>query len=353
MQYFLLVLFFLSSHSWASIAKAPAWSAFESFAFSEDHQHRTNSLLVVIDGKVVFERYRPGINNKTTQQLWSVSKSVAGLIIARAIDDKLLKLSDPVKKFYPKAPDSITIEHLFNMVSGYEWNEGYEYSPFKSDVIAMLYNDQNKDMASFAAHKNSIHKPDEYFQYSSGTTNILMGILAKALGPSDYARYPWRSFFEPLGITSAVWERDHAGTFVGSSYLFLSARDLAKIGELVLTQGRYQDKQVIAKEWFERIKKPHSFFNDPARDLSESEGFAYSHQWWLNSALKFPDGSLKSRYPALSSNAILALGHWGQMMVIIPDKKTILVRTGADKSGRLDRDTFFALFMRALEQAYP
>lgn len=336
-----------------SLAKAPAWSAFESFAFDDSQGHKTNSLLVIKNGMVAFERYRSGFNANTPQQLWSVSKSISGLLIGKAYEDGLLKISAPVKNFYDDAPEGVTVEHLLNMVSGYKWNEGYEYSPLSSDVIAMLYVDHNDDMAKFAATKPLAYKPDEVFQYSSGTTNILMGILSKAVGPGDYAKYPWRALFNPMNISKAIWERDHKGTFIGSSYLYLSARDLAKFGELFLNKGKIGDKQIISEKWLEASSITHPYFLNPERSLKESENFAYSRQWWLNTALPFPDGSKKSRYPSLPENAILALGHWGQMMVILPSERIVLVRTGEDKSGRMNRDEFFSLFMRALRQSQP
>lgn len=351
-----IVAFFtlVSSNLYAKkLIKAPAWQAFETFAFADDQGYKTNSVLVMVDGKVEFERYRSGFDATTSQQLWSISKSISGLMIGIASRDNLIKTSDSIQKYFPKAPKKVTIDHLLNMVSGYKWNEGYEYSPVGSDVIAMLYTSHFDDMASFAANRPLNHEPETFFQYSSGTTNVLMGALRKAMGPSDYARYPWRSFFEPLEISSAVWERDHAGTFVGSSYLYLNARDLAKIGQLFLDKGKYKGKEIIPAAWLEASAQTHPYFLNPERELKESENFAYSRQWWLNTALPFPDGSYKSRYPNLPANAVLGLGHWGQMLVIIPDQKVVIVRTGEDKSGRMNRDEFFGRFMHALRQAYP
>tara|TARA_R110000868_G_scaffold38661_5_gene135115 strand:- start:4067 stop:5143 length:1077 start_codon:yes stop_codon:yes gene_type:complete len=349
----LLVVFLSFSAVAQNITKAPAWQAFESFAFSRDDVHLTNSLLVYKDGKIVFERYREGFSATSKQQIWSMTKSITGLIIGKAISENLLKIDDPVQKFYPKAPKGISVSHLLDMVSGYDWNEGYEYSPVGSDVIAMLYTEHYNDMASFAANKRANNEPGTQFMYSSGTSNLLMGILSKSMGPGDYKSYPWRSFFTPLEISNVTWERDHAGTYVASSYLYLSARDLAKIGQLFLNDGKYNNQQIIDAKWLKDSAKPHPYFLEPTRDLRQSESFAYSKHWWLNTALPQVDGSFKSRYPALPANAILALGHWGQMLVILPDQKTIIVRTGQDKGKRMNRDEFFSSFMKAYEQAHP
>lgn len=334
------------------ITQTPAWPSFEEYAFNDQAFHRTHSLLIVRDGKVIYERFRPGFTERTPQQLWSISKSVSGLIIGLAIEDKLLKSEDPLNKYYPKAPAEVQLQHLLNMTSGLEWNEGYEYNPVKSDVIRMLYTANFDDMAAFAANKPSDHQPGSNFKYSSGNTNILMGVLAKVTGPGDYAEYPWRRLFNPLNITSATWERDQRGTFVGSSYLYMSARDLAKIGELFLTNGMYQGKQIVPAAWLERSKKAAPFFSSPVAQGKVDNEYAYSHQWWLNKPLIQSDGSSKRKFPDLPEDTIFALGHWGQMLVVIPSLKLVMVRTGADKTTEgLDRNKFFSLFMRALKQA--
>ncbi len=335
------------------IVKAPGWAAFEQYAFATDKDHQTNSLLIHKDGEIIYERYREGFSQKTKQQIWSMTKSISGLIIGKAISDKILSVQDSISKYFPDAPKEIKLDHLLNMTSGYDWNEGYEYNPIGSDVINMLYTENYQDMASFAARKKLTFPAGSYFRYSSGTTNLLMGALSKAMGPSDYQEYPWRSFFDLLEITDVTWERDHAGTFIGSSYLYLSVRDIAKIGQLFLNKGKFKDLQIIEKSWIEKSSQPYSYFVTPDRELKRSTGFAYSNQWWLNTSLPFLDGSYKSRHPTLPSNAVLALGHWGQMLVILPDQNTVIVRTSQDKKGKLDRDEFFSLFMRAFDQAYP
>ena len=348
-----IFLFSLSQLSAQEIIKAPAWSSFEAFTFATDQEYLTNSLLVMKDGEIIYERYREGFQPQTKQQIWSMSKSISGLIIGKAVSDKLIDLQDSISKYYPEAPKDVTVSHLLNMVSGLSWNEGYEYNPVGSDVINMLYTENYKDMANFVATRGLAYPAGSFFKYSSGSTNLLMGILSKAMGPNDYADYPWRSFFNLLEIDDVTWERDHRGTFVGSSYLFIKPRDLAKIGQLFLEQGRYKNNIVIDPLWLEKSSQPYPYFYIKERDLKNNDGFAYSRQWWLNTALPYPDGSLKSRYPSLPASAILALGHWGQILVILPEQRTIIVRTSQDKKGKLNRDEFFSLFMRAFEQAYP
>ena len=91
-----------------------------------------------------------------------------------------------------------------------------------------LYTRGRGDMAAFAAAHAADAVPGTRFRYSSGDSNVLAAALRGMVGEQAYADYPWTALFEPLGIHSAVWERDGAGTFVGSSYAYLSARDLAR-----------------------------------------------------------------------------------------------------------------------------
>lgn len=134
---------------------------------------------------------------------------------------------------------------LLHWASGTDWQEDYEYAPLKSSVVAMLYTRGREDMAAYTAARDTVASPGQRFLYSSGDSNLLAAALRGMLDASQYPDYPRHALFTPLGIDSAVWERDRAGTYVGSSYLYLSARDLARIGLLMQREGRWQDRQLL------------------------------------------------------------------------------------------------------------
>ena len=94
-------------------------------------------------------------------------------------------------------------------------------------------------MAAFTAAHAAGAAPGTRFRYSSGDSNVLAAALRGMVGEQAYVNYPWNALFEPLGITSAVWERDGAGTFVASSYAYMTARDLARVGLLMQRDGRW------------------------------------------------------------------------------------------------------------------
>jgi CubicO group peptidase (beta-lactamase class C family) len=192
---------------------------------------RTNAFVLVKDGKLVFERYARGTTAETSLLTWSVSKSFVNTLIGIAVGEGRFKVDEPAGKYYAAlGPDkqNVRITDLLRMSSGIDWNETYEASPVFSSVMAMLYTRGQDDMPRFAAGHGLAHAPGTHWSYSSGDTNVLLAALRATMTDAEYASYPWKALFEPLGMKSARFERDGAGNFVGSSYLYASARDLAK-----------------------------------------------------------------------------------------------------------------------------
>lgn len=224
----------------------PALEAFERYAFGrrDDVRRkgiRTDAVVVIRDGRLVYERYAGPSRAETPHLTWSVSKSLLATLLGVAEGEGRFQLDDPVARYYPpfaRHPE-VTLRHLLNWSSGLDWQEDYEFAPLKSSVVVMLYTRGRDDMAGFVAETPQARPPGRRFRYSSGDSNVLAAALHGMLG-ADYAEYPWRALFEPLGIRSAVWERDAAGTFVGSSYVYMSARDLARVGLLMQRHGRWR-----------------------------------------------------------------------------------------------------------------
>lgn len=147
-------------------------------------------------------------------------------VLGMAYGEGLFKLEAPVVQFYPPLEQhpAIKIADLLHWASGIDWQEDYEYAPLKSSVVAMLYTRGHRDMAAFTADHDAYAEPGQAFRYSSGDSNLLAAALKNIVGPQRYPDYPWTALFEPLGIRHAVWETDANGTFVASSYAYLTAR---------------------------------------------------------------------------------------------------------------------------------
>ena len=143
----------------------------------------------------------------------------------------------------------ITYRELLQMRSGIDFDEAYEFAPLFSSVLAMLYTRGRADMAAFAAAQPMAAEAGTVWRYKSGDSLILAAALRDLVGADRYPDYPWTALFDRIGVTSAVWERDAAGTFVGSSYLYLTPRDLARIGLLYLRDGCWAGTRILPEGW--------------------------------------------------------------------------------------------------------
>ena len=308
----------------------PAIETLEQYAFPprDDATRqgiRTDALLVVQDGRLVYERYAGSTRADTAHLTWSISKSLMATVFGVAYGQKLFSLQDPAARYYPalgKHPD-MTLADLFHWASGLDWQEDYEYAPLKSSVVAMLYTRGRQDMAAFTAQHESFSPPGQAFRYSSGDSNLLAVALKNIVGPAQYPDYPWTALFEPLGIRHATWETDAAGTFVGSSYAYLTARDLARVGLLMQRQGRWGERQLIPQAWVAFNREPFARFR-----AGQDEAVPGGH-WWLNRAA---DPAIRP-WPDAPPDTFAALGHWGQALYVIPSAGLVIVRYGDDRDG--------------------
>ncbi|WP_176508354.1 serine hydrolase domain-containing protein [Pseudomonas urethralis] len=321
------------------------WQAVDAYAFPEGNASersgiRTDALLIIRDGRILHERYTAPTTANTAHLTWSVSKSVLATVLGVAQGEGRFQLHDPAARFYPpmQAHPDVQLADLLHWASGLEWQEDYEYAPLKSSVVAMLYTRGRDDMAAYAAARASAEKPGRRFLYSSGDSNVLAATLRGMLDASTYAGYPWQALFTPLGIGSAVWERDGAGTFVGSSYLYLSARDLARIGLLMQRDGRWQGHPLLPASW---VAFNRTAFTQAAAVAGEPTPGGH---WWLN----LPLPGSPTPWPDAPTDTYAALGHWGQALYIVPSQKLVIVRYADDRDGSYRHNELLKRVLAAL-----
>lgn len=331
-----------------SAENAAAVKSLEDYAFPTRNDQtregiRTDALLVMRDGQVLYERYAGVTTAQTTHLTWSISKSIMATVLGVAFGEGRFALDDPAAKFYPplRAHPDVTIKHLMQWTSGLDWQEDYEYAPLNSSVVAMLYTRGRGDMARFTAEHRSAHKPGTSFLYSSGDSNVLSAALKGMVGEKAYADYPWTALFEPLGIRSAVWEVDASGTFVGSSYAYMTARDLARIGLLMQRGGRWNDRQLVPETWIDFVLTP---FANQQPNAEVSGG-----QWWLN---RTANGD-KGPWPDAPADTFAALGHWGQALYVVPSAGLVIVRYADDRDGSYSHDQLLKLALAAFGRESP
>ncbi|SDT43330.1 CubicO group peptidase, beta-lactamase class C family [Pseudomonas sp. Z003-0.4C(8344-21)] len=324
----------------------PAVEALETYAFpprddSTRQGIRTDALLIIRDGQIIYERYAGPTTAQTAHLTWSISKSLMATVLGVAYGEHRFKLEDPAAQYYPPLANhpGIKIADLLHWASGIDWQEDYEYAPLKSSVVAMLYTRGRRDMAVFAADHPTYAEPGRAFRYSSGDSNLLAAALKGMLGPQRYADYPWTALFEPLGIRRAVWEIDASGTFVASSYAYLTARDLARVGLLMARDGRWQDRQLLPQDWVAFNREPFASYK-----AGQDEAVPGGH-WWLNRAV---DGA-SSPWPAAPPDTFAALGHWGQALYVIPGQKLVVVRYADDRDGSYRHNELLARVLKAVQ----
>ncbi len=323
------------------------WQAVDRYAFAprddvERRGVRSDALLIVRDGRILHERYAAPTTADTPHLTWSISKSVLATLLGIAQGEGRFQLGDPAARYYPALAGhpQVRLQDLLHWASGLAWQEDYEYAPLNSSVVAMLYTRGRHDMAAYAAAKAQAETPGRRFVYSSGDSNLLAASLRGMLAPERYADYPWQALFEPLGIAHAVWERDGAGTYVGSSYLYLSARDLARIGLLMLREGRWRDRQLLPADWvtFNRTLFPQA---EPVPGEANPGG-----HWWLNQPLP----AQPRPWPHAPTDTFAALGHWGQALYILPTQKLVIVRYADDRDGSYRHDELLKRVLAALAE---
>ncbi|MEL6862179.1 MAG: serine hydrolase [Pseudomonadota bacterium] len=290
-------------------------------AFAEDdpaQPKNTKAIVIIHDGKLVAERYADGVSKETPLIGWSMAKSVTALLVGLLVEDGALEPGAPanVPQWQVDADDprgAITLDQLLRQSSGLEFNETYEVA---TDVTQMLSNEA--DTAAFAASKPLIGDPDTIWSYSSGTTNIISGIIRRTVGDTlqDYYTFTQTRLFRPLGIRTATLESDRSGNFIGSSYLYASARDWARLGQFTLQDGVWAGERSLPDGWVTYLTMP----------TPTSPGNEYGAQVWLNRTPNDPD---KDRlFPALPEDMYYFGGYQGQMVVVMPSQNLIITRFG-------------------------
>ncbi|HEU4475661.1 MAG TPA: serine hydrolase [Methyloceanibacter sp.] len=291
-------------------------------AFAEPDPARprnTRALVVVHNGRIVAERYAPGFAADMPLIGWSMTKAALNALIGLRIKDSKLALADENLRPEWRGEDdprrNVSIDNLLQMSSGLAFDESY--GDALADVTQMLF--VAGDKAKFAASKPLIHEPGGYWEYSSGTSVILAGILRASFADQrDYLRYPRERLFAPLGMRTALIEPDAAGTFVGSSLMYASARDFARLGLLYLEDGVWQGERILPEGWV-------AYTLTPAKHAPEQ---SYGAHMWLKLPLSAGYGE-----PPMPDDAYYFLGHEEQTVAIVPSRDLVIVRLGRTTEG--------------------
>lgn len=288
-----------------------------------DQDIDTRAVIVIYQGRIIAEQYEAPFDATMAQLGWSMTKTVTAALTGMLVADGLLDVDAPAPvPEWQGAEDprqAITLEDLLQMSSGLQYSEVYTAGSM-SDVILMLYT--TGDTAGFTAAMPLAEEPGSAFYYSSGTTNLISRINRQAIGDlQSHFEYNQERLFDRLGMSSAVLEPDASGTFVGSSYMYATPRDWAKIGLLYLQDGMWGGERILPEGWVEYSLTP----------ASSAEQGEYGIQIWLNAgAADDPDNR---PLPKLPANTYYLSGFEGQNIVVVPDQDLIVLRMGLTTRG--------------------
>lgn len=275
-----------------------------------------SSLLIVRNNKIVYEEYFNGMENSDLHNIYSVTKSVTSALIGIALrEGKINSVYEQVYPFFPEYTvydnwsinkDSITIEHLLQMRSGFFWEEIRIPYGDPQNSFTQMYS--SSDLVKFTLDRPLEDRPGSTFVYNTGGSMVLGGILRNVYGYS-VEELAQRVLFTPLGIDRYDWVQRHNGFIPTGTGLKLIPRDMAKFGQLYLQHGIWDGDTLIPPEWIERSNEPYTYFSD-------SSGYGY--HWWLEDVII--DGQ-KQLIPE-------AMGWGNQHIFVIDDLNMVVVSTG-------------------------
>jgi CubicO group peptidase (beta-lactamase class C family) len=283
-----------------------------------------HAVLVAHGGKLVFERYFTGsdeiygrpvgkitFNADTLNNVKSASKSVASLAVGIALDRGLIRsIDEPIFNFFPELSDLRSLEkdriqlvHALTMSMGLKWVEATPDNEDDNDEVRMH---TARDPCRYVLGLEATAPPGQEFFYNTGALTLVSAIVRKATGRTldEFAR---ATLFDPLGITGEQWIRFKGDSDAGGG-LRLRPRDMAKIGQLVLAGGRWNDRQIVSKAWIE---------TSTGLKLKATNDQSYGYLWWLG----------RSGLNGREVHWIGALGRGGQSIRIVPELDLVVVVT--------------------------
>lgn len=297
----------------------------------------TNALLIVKEGRIVSEIYRNNTNEATRFIGWSMTKSIVSLLVGCALQEgRIESIDDPITRYLPElkggAYDGATIKNILQMRSGADYEERYDFgnpgTAARNHEQALVAN-----VVRFADAARTIkrkHPPGEVWQYKTLDTAVLGWLLERVSDGSTLGAYAAQRLWEPLGA-------EHDGFFImdgqpGTGREFSGAgfnatlRDFARIGLMVLNEGKANGRQIVPAAWIRESTRP-----------SGGPGPGYGYQWWT----------------VANSRAYQAIGLQGQFIYVDPDTRTVIVKLSYFPPGDTTADEETAAFFAAASRWQP
>jgi CubicO group peptidase (beta-lactamase class C family) len=278
------------------------------------------SMLIVRNGYLVKEHYFGPNKEDVFHPLYSVTKSITATVMGIAIDKGFiegvhLKVLDffPERNFTYVDEDKLnmTIYHLLTMTSGLQWNEhSVSYSSPLNDLTIMK---TKNDWVQYTLDKPMVSEPGTQFSYNTGVSHLLSAIIQVATNMTTQ-EFADEHLFSSLGITNYEWFSDPQGITKGGIDIFLTARDMLKIGYLYHHNGTWDGDLIISEEWIQEASKKQIYAAGYSSD--------YGYQWWIRRPTSIP--------------VYFANGWAGQRIYVASKKNLIVAFTSYDSTGLVD-----------------
>ena len=285
----------------------------------------TTAFLIVHQGDLVLERHGLGHDNESTENSFSVSKSVTSMLVGLAAADGVLAIDDHITDYLPELRErdprfeAITIEHLLDMRSGIAYSRDIRFPIINNEDPLVYY---HPDLASVVLERTEIATAPGKFQYNNYNPPLL-GLILKRTTGQTVSEFLEQRIWKPMGAgLPAGWTVDENSFERMESGFHASARDLARLGLLYLNQGYAGDRQLLPSSWIDESTDTKAHI-----DLEQYDGrqWGYRAGWWI---VPRPEG--RSDY--------CAIGHFGQFVYVSPQYDAVFVRNGPGRDEWSDRD---------------
>ncbi|WP_299526397.1 serine hydrolase [uncultured Lutibacter sp.] len=297
------------------------------FDVNDESIKKTRAVVVLYKDQIIAEKYAESFDENSKFLGWSMTKSITSAVVG--ILEKQGRIDVNQTNLFPEWENDerskITLNNLLQMNSGLEWNEDYNTM---SDVTKMLF--LAKDMTRTQMDKPLTGEPNNSWNYSSGTSNLVSGYVRNQFKThQEYLDFWYAELIDKIGMSSMLIETDLSGNYVGSSYGWATPRDWAKFGLLYLHKGNWNGEQIISESWV----------NYTATPTNDSNG-EYGAHFWLNAG---------GVYPNAPKDLFSCNGYQGQRIFIIPSKDMVIVRMGLTEDSNFDFDVFLKEVLETVE----
>jgi CubicO group peptidase (beta-lactamase class C family) len=324
-------------------ADAGDWTDFD----AELRRDGSTCVAVIKDGRLVHDAYWNGGGERTRGRIYSIAKSLTAIVVGMQVDDGAVGLDDSasrqIREWRGTAAEKITVRSLLSMTSGRRWSDAVDRQMIRStdDQTAFAVGiDAGRGLGSPVGHD---------WVYDNTAVQTLEGVLDDAAAHGDVVELASRRLLGPLGMRDTVWGRDAAGNALTYSGAESTCLDLARVGHLMLNQGRWDGRQLLSADLVRQLTTP-----------SSDRNAAYGLLWWTNARGRVVEVWRQAGFatdrapyegrlaPHVPDDAYWAFGYGNQYMAVVPSEGVVAVRLGA-RPATPDRVSFDGFTSDVLE----